>query len=391
MDGSIRLSGGDRKSLLFACQRGPTVAVSRRAHIVLLLADGRSWRDIRSVAFVSFGLIRDCLTRWRIGGVAAIIREAPQSEKRASWLEKVVGWLTQKTPQDFGFFRSRWSCETLAETLAWETGIHLSAETMRRALRSNGWVWRRPRPVVGPADPDYQPKLRRIRRLLAGLHADETAVFEDEVDVHLNPKIGNCWMPKGKQAEVVTPGNNEKRRVAGSLHWRTGRLLASRPQRRRNTNLFLSHLDDLRRRLRGFQRTNDMKRAIAALYIVCCLGLAARSDDHTPDESLYGVWEEVLPPDVAAKRPVEARLRLVVAGDWQGNFRGEQRISASRIKVEPRQTPRRLSLVDADGKPMRQRDVQPSWETAIWYGISGAESAAKGWERRSAGGWRSYV
>jgi hypothetical protein len=41
--------------------------------------------------------------------------------------------------------------------------------------------------------------------------ADETAVFQDEVDVHLNPKIGACWMRRGQQASVVTPGNNVKR------------------------------------------------------------------------------------------------------------------------------------------------------------------------------------
>jgi transposase len=165
-----------------------------------------------------------------------------------------VNWLTDRTPRDFGYFRSRWSCATLAETLAWETGVRLSGETLRRVLRRVGWVWRRPRPVVGPTDPDYASKLSRINALLAGLRPDETAVFQDEVDVHLNPKIGSCWMPRGRQTEVVTPGNNEKRHLAGSLHWRTGRLLASAPARRRNSELFLAHLDDLRQRLRSFRR-----------------------------------------------------------------------------------------------------------------------------------------
>jgi hypothetical protein len=34
----------------------------------------------------------------------------------------VARWLSEKTPQDFGYFRSRWSCDTLAEMLAWELG-----------------------------------------------------------------------------------------------------------------------------------------------------------------------------------------------------------------------------------------------------------------------------
>lgn len=96
--------------------------------------------------------------------------------------------------------------------------------------------------------------MREIERLLTDLPAEETVVFQDEVDVHLNPKIGSCWMRRGQQDTVVTPGNNEKRHVAGSLHWRTGGLLVSTPGRRRNSQLFLEHLDDLRRRLRGFRR-----------------------------------------------------------------------------------------------------------------------------------------
>jgi transposase len=221
---------------------------------VLLLAAGWSWREVRAIAFVSYGLVRECLARWRRGGVAAVIESVEHAATIPAWLERVGHWLAQKTPRDFGYFRTRWSCAALAETLAWETGLRFSGETVRRALHRVGWVWRRPRPVVGPTDPDHVTKLRRIEGLLATLPKDETAVFQDEVDVHLNPKIGSCWMRRGQQAEVVTPGNNEKRHVAGSLHWRTGRLLASQPATRRNSELFLRHLDDLRQRLRSFRR-----------------------------------------------------------------------------------------------------------------------------------------
>jgi putative transposase len=142
----------------------------------------------------------------------------------------------------------------LAETLAWETGIRVSAETVRRGLHRLGWRWRRPRPTVGPTDPDYDTKLEQIQQLLKDLPQDETAVFQDEVDVHLNPKIGSCWMPRGQQATISTPGNNEKRHVAGSVHWRTGGLFVSPPERRRDGQLFIAHLNDLRRRLRAYRR-----------------------------------------------------------------------------------------------------------------------------------------
>jgi len=253
MDGSIRLSAGERKALLQAYRSGEEARGCRRAHVLLLLDDGWSVRDVRRIAYASFDFINACVQRFRAGGVTAAVGAAPE-ESIPLWLVRVTQWLLTKSPEDFGYFRTRWSCETLAEVLAWEAGVRLSAETVRRGLREMGFVWRRPRPVVGPEDPDHAAKLRRIRGLLAALPPDETAVFEDEVDVHLNPKIGACWMVRGQQAEVRTPGNNEKRHLAGSLVWRTGTLLVSAAGRRRNAELFVAHLDDLRRRLRGYRK-----------------------------------------------------------------------------------------------------------------------------------------
>src|SRR4030095_12988336 len=229
------------------------VRASRRAHIILLLADGFAYRDIHAIAYASFDFIAEAVRRFRSGAIDALA-EHPVRPEEPAWIEDVLGWILEKTPEDFGYFRSRWSCATLAEVLAWEKKIHVSAETVRRALHRFNFVWRRPRPVLGRTDPEYDSKLPEIHDLLEALPTDETAVCEDEVDVNLNPKIGSCWMPRGEQAEVVTPGNNEKRHVAGSLHWRTGTLLVSSPGTRRNTQLFLKHLDDLRRALRGYRK-----------------------------------------------------------------------------------------------------------------------------------------
>ena len=163
------------------------------------------------------------MNAFRNGIMASILPESSgKSAARPGWATRVIEWLCEHTPQDFGYFRSRWSCATLAEVLAWEAGHRVCPETVRRTLRPAGYVWRRPRPVVGPEDPEYTEKLRRIQQLLEKLPLDETAVFQDEVDVHLNPKIGSMCMPRGEQAEVVTHGNNEKSQVAGSLVWRTG-------------------------------------------------------------------------------------------------------------------------------------------------------------------------
>jgi putative transposase len=250
MDGHLRLSAKERKTCLTTYR---TARQARRALILLLLAEGRSYRQIAAAALASPTLISAVKRDWEAGGTARVLGTEERPYVVAHWLIVVVRWLLTKTPQDFGFFRTRWSCALLAMLLWEEQNIRLSPETVRRGLAKMEFVWRRPRPVVGPRDGQHAAKLRSIQRLIAALPADETVVFQDEVDVHLNPKIGSCWMVRGEQAEVLTPGNNEKRHLAGSLHWRTGRLILSAPATRRNADLFLAHLDDLRRSLRCYR------------------------------------------------------------------------------------------------------------------------------------------
>jgi len=250
MDGYLRLSARERKACLQVYRSDRRV---RRALVLLLLDQGRSYRDIGASALVSPTLVRAVKGDYAAGGAERVLAQQSRPCVVAYWLIVVARWLISHTPRDFGFFRSRWSCGLLAMLLWEQHGTRLGAETVRRGLHQIGFVWRRPRPVVGPCDPEHDRKILRIRRLLRDLPADETVVFEDEVDIHLNPKIGSCWMPRGEQAEVTTPGNNEKAHIAGSLHWRTGTLLLSAPGRQRNAALFVAHLDDLCCRLRGYR------------------------------------------------------------------------------------------------------------------------------------------
>ena len=171
------------------------------------------------------------------------------------WAALVVQWVLTFSPGDFRFSRSRWSCEAAAVVLREDFRVRVGRETVRLWLRSAGLVWRRPRPVVRPRDLDRAWKLAALRALLKRLPADETAVFMDEVDINLNPKVGCQWMRRGEQATVETPGNNEKRYLAGSIHWRTGRVILTkgRPNEGRSAALFLRRLDHLRRAFRHYK------------------------------------------------------------------------------------------------------------------------------------------
>jgi putative transposase len=251
---TISVSPAQRKALLRLYRRGTDPEVARRAHIVLLLADGFPWAVITAALFTSASTVARWQRRFEEGGVEALTGR-PVGRRRGfpgPWAEVVVGWVSRRSPVDFGFVRSRWTC-AVAAVLLWSCyQVAVSRETVRRWLRQADLVWRRPRPVLCRQDPLRAEKLRSLRRLLAGLPADEVAVFQDEVDVNLNPKVGSMWMRRGQQAEVGTPGDNQKRYLAGSMNWRTGTLWVTQGDKRDGA-LFVRHLEDLRLRLRRYR------------------------------------------------------------------------------------------------------------------------------------------
>jgi putative transposase len=254
MDGSIHLRADERKVLLHCLRTGDTHEQRLRAHVLLLLADAWPWTTISAALFTSSSTINRWRRRFLADGLAAVL-DAPArrpSPFAIVWINLVFRWVTTMTPRDFGFYRSRWTCQTVALLLAEDHGLCVSRETVRRWLHEKNLEYRRPRPVLGPQDPERASNLRHIRGLLRHLPANEIALFQDEVDVNTNPKIGQMWMLRGKQATVLTPGTNTKRYLAGSMDWRTGDITLSEGGRR-NADLFIAHLDDLRRRYRCYR------------------------------------------------------------------------------------------------------------------------------------------
>ena len=71
--GSIDLTPAERKALLQEYRSGPGKR-GRRAHIVLLLDDGFTVREIHEVTYASFDLINDCVQRYCNGGVVAALK-----------------------------------------------------------------------------------------------------------------------------------------------------------------------------------------------------------------------------------------------------------------------------------------------------------------------------
>jgi putative transposase len=253
----ISLPAQQRRALLGFYRGKNHPELRLRAHIILLLADGHTWATICGMLYCSSRTVARWKERFAQEGIDGLLDRPRGAPRRlaACWARVVLDWVRHSTPRAFGLLRSRWCCETLALLLWQAYGVLTSRETVRRRLREADYVWRRPRPVLRRTDPERQARLAALRKLLAELPDDETAVFTDEVDLNLNPEIGCMWMPRGEQAEVVTPGDNDKCYLAGSLHWRTGLLIHTEGPKR-DAELFVRHLGEVLGRLRRYKKVH---------------------------------------------------------------------------------------------------------------------------------------
>ena len=222
-------------------------------HILLLCAAQRSPTEIAAVLFCSRSTVYRVVQGYRAGpweGLTAEESAATAASRRQTWLSptlrrSVLGIL-HSAPRLCGWCRTRWSCATVALELFVRRGITVSAETVRRWLHEGGWEWKRAKLSAKDDDPERVEKLAQIRCAFERLWAGAALFFADELDISLLPKVGYQWMLKGEQVEVMTPGTNEKRYLAGALDITTGKI-TQWVWYRKQTGLFLDLLATLER------------------------------------------------------------------------------------------------------------------------------------------------
>jgi putative transposase len=250
---SISLTPQQRKDLIIEMKRERKPSRRLRMHIVLLTSDGRSPTEIARVLFCSRTTVYAIASRLLREGRAAFDdrrRRGPRPLLGGAANERVERLLEEESPTEHGWLRSRWSCKLVVLQLLRERLAEVSRETVRRRLHRLGFRWRRPRPVPPEKDSEehIEEKQTRLEDVLQ-MTEEAGSFFQDETKLETNPKVGFCWMRKGKQRPLSTPGTNRKVWISGALNFRTGRFHWVSGERR-NDELFIRLLDHLRRTYR---------------------------------------------------------------------------------------------------------------------------------------------
>lgn len=219
-----------------------------RYRIVLLADQGWSGNRISGAVGCCASTVSRTLDRWELYGHAGLIdRREENGELKADLLyEQTVRWILEGTPQDFFHHRPTWTQRLLIDVAKQYTGVTVSKTTMGRLLKKMKVRRGRPKPQA----PCPWSKIARKRRvamlhgLLGTLPESEAAVWEDEADIDLNPRIGFDWTLPGTQRRIMTPGKNQKTYLAGAMDAGTDRVTWVRGDRK-TSRLFIDLLKKL--------------------------------------------------------------------------------------------------------------------------------------------------
>ena len=218
----------DRRILRSYGKGSPDAGLRVRCLIVVNLLQGTSPSQIKRVLGCSRSTIYRVAHRFVEEGLAGLVdrREDNGEQKVSETYEWELLIAVAITPRDYGYHRPTWTQELLILVVRKRTGIEISTSTMSRTLRRHRVRLGRPKPTVACPWKKARKtrRLNQIRRLIENTPAGHVVVYVDEVDIHLNPKIGPDWMLRGTQKQVLTPGQNQKRYLAGALDAHTGEL-----------------------------------------------------------------------------------------------------------------------------------------------------------------------
>ena len=144
-----------------------TPRMRTRAQMVLLSVEkGLRVGEIAEIVRESEATVLRWLKRYIAEGVEGL-KDAPRPGRsrtvtdayRESLIEAV-----RRRPRSLGLPFSLWTLQRLADYMAEQTGIRVSAETVRRTLKGADIVLSRPQHTISSPDPEYKIKKRRLKR-----------------------------------------------------------------------------------------------------------------------------------------------------------------------------------------------------------------------------------
>jgi transposase len=156
----FRLTSWQRRRLRAALKRVRGASALKRILALLDLDQGAPAAEVAARLGVTRQTLYNWIQRFGAGGGLHTLYDRARSgrpPKLSEGLRRVLVWLLKQPPDAFGYASVGWTTALLCEALATWMGVHVSDDTLRRALHQRKHSWHRPRYMLRP-DPDREKK-----------------------------------------------------------------------------------------------------------------------------------------------------------------------------------------------------------------------------------------
>ena len=214
---------------------------------------GKSVQEIAELLDVSVESVRNWIHIFEEDGFEGLAddwRSGRPPKANEAYIERLLD-MVHISPLLVGYSVTSWTLPLLAEYMGKETGVRLSGERIRQLLLKNGMRFRRPKLHVVSDDALYGQKRERLERLLAAPPKRTVVLFEDETELHLNPRIKKTWQEVGSPIRVDAAGKDRKLNLFGTVNPEAATLVTRFCKHKRG-NDFVGLLKQVARRYRGW-------------------------------------------------------------------------------------------------------------------------------------------
>jgi transposase len=156
----LKLNWRQRHRLQEQLKDAQDARLYRRTLAVLEVARGRSVAQVAQTLGMTRQSVYNWIASYLQGCDPSSLQDEPHRGRPSFWTEDhqaLLRWLMERSPTEFGYFAGDWTVPLLQEQWRHDTGVHLSAEIVRRGLQGLGYVWKRGRYQLEP-DPELEKK-----------------------------------------------------------------------------------------------------------------------------------------------------------------------------------------------------------------------------------------
>jgi len=213
---------------------------SEKALMALLSNDGKSVPEIALMLKRNQHTIRDWLKRYRAKGINGLSRNfspgrpSTMREKIKLYIEQIIG----NSPINHGYQDSTWSVPLITYEVNKNLNLNASSKTVTRALKSMGYVYKRPSKTIPSHAPTKEEKQDTVKKMvheiLKIIDQKESVIYTlDESHFSTEPYLVQGWFKK----RWTPPNSNTQKERKSHLLW----MLEYK-----NTKILLEKIDKVR-------------------------------------------------------------------------------------------------------------------------------------------------